>query len=52
MFEALQTDGYQLTNPRIGSDILKIAMIHLDQALEAGAYKTKMLLQVHDEIVL
>ena len=27
-------------------------MIHLDEALEAGAYKTKMLLQVHDEIVL
>ncbi len=26
-------------------------MIHLDQALEAGAYKTKMLLQVRDEIV-
>ena len=31
---------------------MKIAMIHLDQALERGAYKTKMLLQVHDEIVL
>ncbi|WP_032798829.1 DNA polymerase, partial [Streptococcus sobrinus] len=34
------------------ADILKIAMINLDQALEAGSFKTKMLLQVHDEIVL
>lgn len=43
-----------INSPIQGSaaDILKIAMIHLDQALEAGAYKTKMLLQVHDEIVL
>lgn len=43
-----------INSPIQGSaaDILKIAMIQLDQALEAGAYKTKMLLQVHDEIVL
>ena len=43
-----------INSPIQGSaaDILKIAMIYLDQALEAGAYKTKMLLQVHDEIVL
>ena len=43
-----------INSPIQGSaaDILKIAMIHLDQALETGAYKTKMLLQVHDEIVL
>ena len=43
-----------INSPIQGSaaDILKIAMIHLDQALEAGSYKTKMLLQVHDEIVL
>ena len=43
-----------INSPIQGSaaDILKIAMIHLDQALERGAYKSKMLLQVHDEIVL
>ena len=43
-----------INSPIQGSaaDILKIAMIHLDQALERGVYKTKMLLQVHDEIVL
>jgi len=27
-------------------------MINLDKALEEGGYKAKMLLQVHDEIVL
>ena len=43
-----------INSPIQGSaaDILKIAMINLDKALEAGDYRTKMLLQVHDEIVL
>ena len=36
----------------LAADILKIAMIQLDKALVAGGYQTKMLLQVHDEIVL
>ncbi len=33
-------------------DILKIAMINLNRALLAGNFQTKMLLQVHDEIIL
>lgn len=43
-----------INSPIQGSaaDILKIAMIQLDKALVAGCYQTKMLLQVHDEIVL
>ncbi len=43
-----------INSPIQGSaaDILKIAMINLDKALEEGGYKAKMLLQVHDEIVL
>ena len=42
-----------INSPIQGSaaDILKIAMIQLDKALVAGGYQTKMLLQVHDEIV-
>lgn len=43
-----------INSPIQGSaaDILKIAMINLDSALQAGGFKAKMLLQVHDEIVL
>lgn len=43
-----------INSPIQGSaaDILKIAMINLDRVLDKGGYKSKMLLQVHDEIVL
>ena len=43
-----------INSPIQGSaaDILKVAMINLDQALTAKGYRTRMLLQVHDEIVL
>ena len=33
------------------ADIIKIAMINIHRKLEEGNYKTKMLLQVHDELV-
>lgn len=33
------------------ADIIKIAMIKIQELLEAGNYKSKMLLQVHDELV-
>ncbi len=33
------------------ADIIKIAMIKIHQFLKEGNYKTKMLLQVHDELV-
>ncbi|MCL6295335.1 DNA polymerase I [Jejuia spongiicola] len=33
------------------ADIIKIAMINIHEKLIAGNYKTKMLLQVHDELV-
>ena len=43
-----------INSPIQGSaaDILKIAMIRLDRALVEGGYEARMLLQVHDEIVL
>lgn len=43
-----------INSPIQGSaaDILKIAMINLDRLLIEKGYQTKMLLQVHDEIVL
>ena len=33
------------------ADIIKIAMIHIQKKLEKGNYKSRMLLQVHDELV-
>jgi DNA polymerase-1 len=33
------------------ADIIKMAMINIHKKLEEGEYKTKMLLQVHDELV-
>lgn len=33
------------------ADIIKIAMINIHKKLKEGQYKTKMLLQVHDELV-
>ena len=33
------------------ADVIKIAMINIYNKLEAGGFKTKMLLQVHDELV-
>lgn len=43
-----------INSPIQGSaaDILKVAMINLDAALTEKGYRTRMLLQVHDEIVL
>jgi DNA polymerase-1 len=34
------------------ADIIKIAMIHLHRALIEGGYRSRMILQVHDELVL
>ena len=34
------------------ADIMKLAMIRVDEALRAGGYKAKLILQVHDELIV
>jgi len=34
------------------ADIIKIAMLGVDRALRAGGHRSRLLLQVHDELVL
>jgi len=34
------------------ADLMKLAMIALDEKLENGRYQSKMMIQVHDEVVL
>ena len=34
-----------------GADILKMAMVEIDKAFEANNIQSKMLLQIHDELV-
>ncbi len=33
------------------ADLIKVAMLHIHQALQSGGWKSKMTLQVHDELV-
>jgi DNA polymerase-1 len=33
------------------ADVIKVAMINLHRALQEGGYRTKMILQVHDELL-
>ncbi len=33
------------------ADLIKVAMINIQQALESGGFQSKMILQVHDELV-
>ena len=47
-------EGAAMNMPLQGSsaDIIKIAMINVFNALKAGNYKAKLVLQVHDELVI
>ncbi len=48
-----QAERNAINSPIQGSaaDLIKIAMIKVQQALKKGKFKSKMLLQVHDELV-
>jgi DNA polymerase-1 len=36
----------------LAADIFKVALVRLDHALEAGGHASRIILQVHDEVLL
>ncbi len=52
-FVRTNTERVAINTPVQGSaaDMIKVAMIKIHQALKEGNYKTKMIMQVHDELV-
>lgn len=36
----------------LAADIFKVALVRLDAAVEAGGYRSRIVLQVHDEVIL
>ena len=36
----------------LAADIFKVAIVRLDQALEAGGFESRLVLQVHDEVIV
>ena len=36
----------------LAADIFKVALVRLDDALEAGGYRSRLVLQVHDEVLV
>src|SRR5437773_12245465 len=52
-YQQPQSDRTAVNSPLQGSaaDLIKLAMVRIDAALEQGGHQTAMLLQVHDELV-
>ena len=36
----------------LAADIFKVALVHIDEALVAGSYDSRVVLQVHDEVIV
>ena len=36
----------------LAADIFKVAIVRLDQALEEGGFDSRLVLQVHDEVIV
>jgi len=36
----------------LAADIFKVALVRIDDALEAGGYGSRLILQVHDEVLV
>ena len=36
----------------LAADIFKVALVRIDEMLEAGGYESELVLQVHDEVIV
>jgi len=36
----------------LAADIFKVALVRIDEALVAGRYESRVILQVHDEVIV
>ena len=50
--EMAERDGPQRAHPGSAADIMKVAMLGVDRELTASGARSRILLQVHDELVL
>jgi len=49
--QAAERDAINTPIQGSAADLIKLAMVKVDRALKAGGMKTKMVLQIHDELV-
>ncbi len=50
--KAAEREAINMPIQGTASDIVKIAMLHVDDQLNRGGYKARLLMQVHDELLL
>jgi len=50
--KAAEREAINMPIQGTASDIVKIAMLHVDEELQRGAFKARLLMQVHDELLI
>jgi len=50
--KAAEREAINMPIQGTASDIVKIAMLHVDDQLNRGGYEARLLMQVHDELLL